>query len=163
VLWRNDGADSGAGPPRRAGARIALIAALVVIGIQGAVALAVLTRSREAPLVSTVPVSSGDRSPDLMCEGVKLHYGIHGTDCRSLPIVTPSGALGPANTGGPAGGTDWVQAYPGSNVWIPDYQISGRLLVVPTGSNQPPPPGYEMIGRAPDGATFYWRADSDTQ
>jgi hypothetical protein len=96
-----------------------------------------------------------------MCEGVQLHYGIHGTDCRSLPVVTASGELGPANTGGPAGGTDWVQAYPGSNVWIPDYQISGRLLVVPAGSQQPPPQGYENIGRAPDGATFYWRADND--
>lgn len=157
-MWRSNSADPD-GRPRRSVVRIALIAALLVIAIQGAVAVAILTQKRDSPSAAKLPAGSGIPGSDVVCEGVTLHYGIHGTDCKSLPIVTPPGALGPANTGGPAGGTDWTQAYPGSNVWIPDYQISGRLLVVPAGSRQPPPPGYEMIGHAPDGSRFYWRSD----
>ena len=88
-------------------------------------------------------------------------YELHGTDCAKLPIVTEPGALGPANAGGPDGGTDWEAAYPGSNVWIPADQITGRLFVLLPDSTVVPPDGDQQIGRLPDGATLYWDPTPD--
>lgn len=163
MLWRRDADGSAPKRPNPSVVRIALIAALLVLAIQGAIAVAVLATQRDTPPAAKAAARSGGSKVDVACEGVTLHYGIHGTDCKSLPIVTAPGALGPANTGGPGGGTDWTQAYPGSTVWIPDYQISGRLLVLPAGSPKPPPEGYEKIGRTLDGATLYWRTDDSPE
>lgn len=74
-----------------------------------------------------------------------------------MPVVTAPGALGPANTGGPGGGTDWEPAYPGSNVWLPEETVSGRLVIHLPGTGTPAPEGYEKIGETPDGAILYWR------
>lgn len=101
---------------------------------------------------ATPPSTAGED-----CEGVAVLYGIHGTDCRPMPVVTAPGALGPANTGGPGGGTDWDPAFPGSNVWIPEEHVSGRLVVHVPDSGVPPPEGYEIVGQTPDGAVLYWQ------
>lgn len=137
-----------------------LVAALVAAGLFvatliGSVALIVnMTESeRHSPSTTPAPGAAAD-----YCEGVAILYGIHGTDCRSMPVVSAPGALGPANTGGPGGGTDWKPALPGSDVWIPEEQISGRLLVYPPGSGLTPPAGYEKIGKTPEGAILYWQA-----
>jgi hypothetical protein len=136
-----------------------VFAALVAAGIFvatliGSVALIANVTERERYSPQTTPVPS---ATDAYCEGVVILYGIHGTDCRSMPVVTAPGALGPPNTGGPGGGTDWKPAFPGSNVWIPEEQISGRLVVHLPGSGVPPPEGYEKIGQTPDGAILYWQ------
>ena len=88
-------------------------------------------------------------------------YKLHGTDCAKLPVVTTPGALGPANAGGPGGGTDWEAAYPGSNVWIPTDEITGRLFVLLPDSTVAPPEGDQEIGRLPDGAVLYWDPTPD--
>ncbi|NTY60700.1 hypothetical protein [Mycolicibacterium sphagni] len=138
--------------------RHVLIVAMIAIAIEGVAAVMHIREIHQEPPPAAAaldpPSSARSSSP---CEGISHLYAIHGTDCRDLPVVTTPGALGPANTGGPAGGTDWEPAYPGSNIWIPDYQISGRLFVIPAGSHQPPPVGYERLGQTPSGATLYWR------
>ncbi len=106
----------------------------------------------------TVDVSVTPTTDDYPgCVGVEGFYAVKGTDCRDLPIVTDPGALGPPNTGGPAGGTDWVPAFPGSNVWLPKYQVGAQLFVKQPGSRVPVPEGYDEIGRGPNGLIFYWR------
>lgn len=141
----------------RPGVRLALLAVLGVILIEGAAIFLHLRREDGRPPQSVPPSRSEPAYLDELCAGVAYHDGVHGTDCKSMPILTAPGALGPANTGGPAGGTDWEPAYPGSNVWIPEFQISGRLVVFPAGTTRPPPAGYERLGMTPDGATLYWR------
>lgn len=138
--------------------RLVLIAALSVIALEGAVFAVSLHGTDDAPPSASLPapVVSSQHGGDGSCTAGEPFYATHGTDCHELPIVTGKGELGPANTGGPGGGTDWEPAYPGSNVWIPDYQISGRLYVQSPGSRVTPPVGYEKLGQAPNGATLYW-------
>lgn len=109
-------------------------------------AQATATRATPAPDTRTVPCV--DLSPEQRSQN---------PNCNLLPIVTKPGELGPANTAGPFGGTDWVPAYPGSNVWIPAEQISGRLFVQLPGSDVPPPEGFVEIGKTPDGAVLFWK------
>lgn len=88
--------------------------------------------------------------------------GIHGTDSKDMPIITKPGELGPPDTSLFPGGQGWEEAYPGSGVWIPQEQISGKLFIQPP--DRPdllPPYGYEEIGRAPDGAILYWPEPSN--
>ncbi|MBO0677334.1 hypothetical protein JRC04_07655 [Mycolicibacterium sp. S2-37] len=137
--------------------RLILIPAAIVLSALGALAvlLWIVAEEEHRHAVQT----SATKNADAGCEGAEAHYALKGTDCRDLPVVTDPGALGPANTGGPAGGTDWLPAYPGSNIWIPEYQVSGRLLVKLPGSQVPVPEGYQELGPGPDGMIFYWRPD----
>ena len=139
--------------------RLLVIPALIVLATVGtlAVLLWAVVESGDRRTVATSTAPSIDDNPS--CDGVEALYAVKGTDCRDLPVVTAPGALGPPNTGGPAGGTDWLPALPGSNVWIPEYQISGRLFVKMPGSPVPVPEGYEKIGPGPNGMVFYWRPD----
>lgn len=111
-------------------------------------------------LLAGTPAATSNADPTpAECESESApdedHYGIKGTDCRSLPVVTAPGELGPASAG-LAVGTDWVEAYPGSNVWIPDHQISGNLYVHDPDSAALPPEGYQEIGKTPTGEILYW-------
>lgn len=149
------------GTLRRHPVRHVLVPAFVALGIVLAVAGLIslvdtrLVATREPATLTT------SQDPDGLpfCDGTETHYAVKGTDCRLLPIVTAPGALGPPNTGGSIDGIDWVPAYPGSNVWIPEHQISGRLYVKSPGSRVPVPPGYVEIGRTPTGSVLYWRTD----
>lgn len=139
-------------PPDRVFA--ALVAAgIFVATLVGSIALIVNVTESERYSPRVTPASSADD----YCDGLAILYGIHGTDCWPMPVVTAPGALGPANTGGPGGGTDWEPAFPGSNVWLPKQELSGRLFIQPPRSGVPPPEGYEKIGQTPDGAILYWQ------
>jgi hypothetical protein len=70
--------------------------------------------------------------------------GLHGTGAKDLPIITQPGEPGPPNTGTFPGGTDYVEAIPGSGVWIPSDQISGKLWM-PSQPGDLAPPNYEEI------------------
>ena len=143
---------------------------LISVGVVAAVMAAAVALVRNAssidPPPSTAPPSSPSAPalppaaqaipPASVPRFCATLYELHGTDCAKLPIVTDPGALGPANAGGPGGGTDWEPAYPGSNVWIPEDQITGRLFVVLPDSSVAPPDGDKQIGQLPDGATLYW-------
>jgi hypothetical protein len=131
----------------------AAAAGIFVATLIGSIALIVKVTESKSHSTPTPPIPTADDP----CDDESILHGIHGTDCRPMPVVTAPGALGPANTGGPAGGTDWEPAFPGSNVWIPEETISGKLVVHLPDSGVPPPEGYEMIGQTPDGAVLYWR------
>lgn len=133
----------------------ALVAAGIFVAILvGSVALIVNVTESERHSTTTTPAPSGVAD---YCEGLAILYGIHGTDCWPMPVVTAPGALGPANTGGPGGGTDWEPAFPGSNVWMSKQELSGRLFIQPPRSDVLPPEGYEKLGQTPDGAILYWQ------
>lgn len=70
--------------------------------------------------------------------------GIHGTGSHDMPIITAPGALGPPSTGMVPGGTTYVEAIPGSGVWLPSDQISGKLWM-PSYPGELAPHGYEEI------------------
>ncbi len=143
--------------------RVRLI--LIVVGIAVAIVLGGTALvfdftgigHRETAPVTPQPIPTPPRNPQSSCDWDTAHEGVHGTDCRALPVVTAPGELGPAGTGSTVGGTNWEPAFPGSNVWIPEQQISGRLFVERPGSKVPPPDGYVVIGHAPDGSVLYWQ------
>jgi hypothetical protein len=70
--------------------------------------------------------------------------GIHGTGSRDMPIIKKPGELGPPNTGMYPGGTNYEEAIPGSGVWIPSDQITGKLWM-PSFPGELAPPSYEEI------------------
>jgi hypothetical protein len=70
--------------------------------------------------------------------------GIHGTGSKDMPIIKKPGELGPPNTGMVPGGTSYIEAIPGSGVWIPSDQISGKLWM-PSFPGELAPPYYEEI------------------
>jgi hypothetical protein len=138
---------------------------LIAVGIVAAVMAVAVALVRNAssidppappPARPVLPPTAMAVPPSSVPEVCATLYELHGTDCAKLPIVTDPGELGPANAGGPGGGTDWEQAYPGSNVWIPEDQISGRLFVLLPDSSVVPPEGEEQLSRLPDGTTLYW-------
>jgi hypothetical protein len=131
----------------------AVAAGIFVSTLIGSIALIVNVTGIQRHSPPTTPAPTAADS----CEDEAILHGVHGTDCRPMPVVTAPGALGPANTGGPAGGTDWEPAFPGSNVWIPEETVSGRLVVYLPRSGAPAPKGYEKIGQTPDGAILYWQ------
>lgn len=70
--------------------------------------------------------------------------GIHGTGSKDMPIIKAPGELGPPSTGMVPGGTTYVEAVPGSGVWIPSDQISGKSWM-PSHPGELAPNGYEEI------------------
>lgn len=70
--------------------------------------------------------------------------GIHGTGSKDMPIIKAPGELGPPSTGMVPGGTTYVEAVPGSGVWIPSDQISGKLWM-PSYPGELAPHGYEEL------------------
>ena len=110
----------------------------------------------EQPAPNTSPDSGrAEQGPCANWDLDGIHHGVHGKD-SSMPVITAPGELGPPSTGWSVCGTDWHPAYPGSNVWLPDEQLSGKLFVQLPGSDMQPPDGYEEIRRTPDGAVLYW-------
>lgn len=69
---------------------------------------------------------------------------IHGAGSNDMPIITEPGELGPHSTGMFPGGTTYVEAIPGSGVWIPSDQISGKLWM-PSYPGELAPPNYAEI------------------
>ena len=140
-----------------------MLGAVVVANLIGATGLVVYweqfgRQMSPAEQPATAPSSENGRAQQDPCADWKLdgiHHGIHGTD-NSMPVITDPGELGPPSTGWSVCGTDWHPAYPGSNVWLPEEQISGRLFVQLPDSDMQPPDGYEEIRRTPDGAVLYW-------
>lgn len=162
-MLKTEAAPTGGGPrprPSPAGRRwtadrtfaAAVAAGIFVATLTGSIALivSVTETNRHSAPTTPAPTTADD------CDGEAILHGVHGTDCRPMPVVTAPGALGPANTGGPGGGTDWEPAFPGSNVWIPEETVSGRLVVHLPGAGAAPK-GYEKIGQTPDGAILYWQ------
>lgn len=70
--------------------------------------------------------------------------GIHGTGSKDMPIIKAPGELGPPSTGMVPGGVTYVEAIPGSGVWIPSDQISGKMWM-PSYPGELAPHGYEEI------------------
>jgi hypothetical protein len=139
---------------------------LIGAGIVAAVMAAAMVLVRNASSIDPQPPPNQPVMPlavpeEAVPEFCATLYELHGTDCAELPVVTAPGALGPANAGGPGGGTDWEAAYPGSNVWIPEGQITGRLFVLLPDATVAPPEGDQEIGRLPDGAVLYWDPTPD--
>jgi hypothetical protein len=117
---------------------------LIGAGIVAAVMAAAVVLVRNASSIDPQPPPNQPAMPlavpvEAVPEFCATLYELHGTDCAKLPVVSAPGALGPANAGGPGGGTDWQAAYPGSNVWIPEDQITGRLFVLLPDSTVAPP------------------------
>jgi hypothetical protein len=69
--------------------------------------------------------------------------GVHGTGTHPMPEIRPPGALGPPSSGLFPGGTNWVEAVPGSGVWLPSNE-AGKLWM-PSYPGELAPWGYEEI------------------
>ena len=139
---------------------------LIAAGTVAAISAGAVALVRHAPSIAPQPPPARGPTPlavppAAVPEFCATLYELHGTDCAKLPIITAPGELGPANSGGPDGGTDWEPAYPGSNVWIPEDQITGRLFVLLPDSTVAPREGDQEIGRLPDGAVLYWDPTPD--
>jgi len=71
--------------------------------------------------------------------------GVHGTGDYRMPVVLKPGELGPYG---------WQEVVPGTGVWLPPGQISGKMVVVAPGALAPW--GYQHLGTAPDGSGLWW-------
>lgn len=71
--------------------------------------------------------------------------GVHGTGDRSMPVILQPGELGPFG---------YEEAVPGTGIWLPQDEISGKMVIVAPGELAPS--GYEQIGTAPDGSGVWW-------
>jgi hypothetical protein len=139
---------------------------IVASNLLGATALMVYwteidRQQPSAPKTTPEIPSSVNHADPADCHNLLLNAaqpGVRDASSGKMPIITVPGELGPPNTGRSVCGTHWVPAYPGSNVWIPEDQISGRLFVLLPGSDMDPPEGYVEIGRTTDGAVLYWQS-----
>lgn len=71
--------------------------------------------------------------------------GVHGTGDHSMPVILKPGELGPYG---------YQEAVPGTGIWIPQDEISGKMVIVAPGELAPS--GYEQLGTAPDGSGVWW-------
>lgn len=97
---------------------------------------------------TTTPVSPPPAAPDPNDPGPVSRGaidGVHGTGDYRMPVVLKPGELGPYG---------YQEVVPGTGVWVPPGQISGKMVVVPPGTLAPW--GYQQIGTAPDGSGLWW-------
>lgn len=97
----------------------------------------------DAPTPTPTPAAPDADNPGPMTRGGL--DGVHGTGDYRMPVVLKPGELGPYG---------WQEVVPGTGVWVPQGQVSGKMVVVPPGSLAPW--GYQQIGTAPDGSGLWW-------